>query len=73
MRKKVEEVLEKIRPKLIADGGNLELIDVTEDGIVKIKLTGACMGCPMAGVTLKQIIERVLKEEVPQIKKVEAI
>ena len=73
MREKVEKALEKIRPILVSDGGNIELIDITEDGVVKIRLTGACRGCPMAGITLKQIIERVLKEEVPQIREVEAI
>lgn len=73
MREKIEKALEKIRPMLVADGGNVELIDVTEDGIVKIRLTGACMGCPMASVTLSQGIERNLKQEVPEVKKVEAV
>ena len=73
MRKKVEEALNKIRPLLQADGGDVELIDVSDDGIVKVKLTGACGGCPMAQMTLKSGIERALKEEVPEIKSVEAV
>ena len=70
MRERVEAALEKIRPALKADGGNVELIDVTEDGVVKVKLTGACGGCPMSQMTLKSGIERVVKQEVPEIKKV---
>lgn len=73
MREKVEKALSKIRPALQADGGDVELVDVTKDGIVKVKLTGACGGCPMAQMTLKNGIERILKEEVPQIKSVEAV
>ncbi|MCK4904672.1 NifU family protein [bacterium] len=72
MKEKVEKALSKIRPALQADGGDVELVDVSEDGIVKVKLTGACSGCPMAQMTLKNGIERVLKEEVPEIKSVEA-
>lgn len=71
MRDKVEAVLNKIRPSLVADGGNVELIDVN-DGVVKIKLTGACAGCPMATMTLKQGIERILKREIPELKEVVA-
>ncbi len=71
MRDKVEAVLDKIRPSLVADGGNVELIDVN-DGVVKLKLTGACAGCPMATMTLKQGIERILKQEIPEIKEVVA-
>ncbi len=73
MREKVEKALSKIRPLLQADGGDVELIEVTKDKVVKVKLTGACGGCPMAQMTLKSGIERVLKEEVPEIKSVEAI
>jgi len=73
MREKVEKVLDKIRPSLQADGGNVELVEVTEGGIVKVKLTGACYGCPMATMTLKNGIEQVLKKEVPEIKEVEAV
>lgn len=73
MREKVEQVLSKIRPSLQADGGDVELIDVTDEGIVKVKLTGACGGCPMAQMTLKAGIEKALKEEVPEIKSVEEV
>ncbi|MBU0533956.1 MAG: NifU family protein [Candidatus Omnitrophica bacterium] len=73
MKEKVEKALKKIRPFLQADGGDVQLVDVSEDGVVKVKLTGACGGCPMAQMTLKTGIERVLKEEVPEIKSVEAI
>ena len=72
MRDKVEEVLNKIRPSLMADGGNVELISVN-DGVVKVKLTGACGGCPMATLTLKMGIERILKQEIPEIKEVVAV
>jgi len=72
MEEKVKKALEKIRPALQADGGDVELVEVTKDGVVKVKLTGACGGCPMAQMTLKNGIERVLKEEVPQVKKVES-
>jgi Fe-S cluster biogenesis protein NfuA len=72
MKEKVEAALNKIRPALMADGGNVELVDV-EDGVVKVKLTGACGGCPMSQMTLKMGIERILKKEVPEIKEVVAI
>jgi len=71
MRDKVEEVLDKIRPSLMRDGGNVELVDVS-DGVVKVKLTGACSGCPMSTMTLKMGIERILKQEIPEIKEVVA-
>lgn len=71
MKEKVKEVLNKIRPSLQADGGDVELIDVTEDGVVKVKLQGACAGCPMSQMTLKNGIERLIKEEIPEIKRVE--
>lgn len=73
MREKVEKALKKIRPLLQADGGDVELVEVTKDKVVKVKLTGACGGCPMAQMTLKAGVERVLKEEVPDIKSVEAV
>jgi Fe-S cluster biogenesis protein NfuA len=73
MREKVEKALDKIRPMLMADGGNVELIDVTADGVVKLKLTGSCGCCPMSQMTLKMGIERLLKEEVPEVKEVIAI
>jgi len=69
MKEKVEAVLDKIRPSLKADGGNVELVDV-KDGIVKVKLTGACAGCPMSTMTLKNGIERILKNELPEVKEV---
>lgn len=72
MREKVEAALEKVRPALVADGGDVELIDV-KDGVVTLRLIGACGGCPMATMTLKGGIERVLKEEVPEVKQVVAI
>jgi len=70
MKEKVEAALNKIRPMLHADGGSVELVDVTSDGVVKVKLTGACGGCPMSQMTLKSGIEKVVKEEVPEIKEV---
>jgi Fe-S cluster biogenesis protein NfuA len=71
MKDKVEAVLDKIRPSLVADGGNVELIEVN-DGVVKLKLTGACASCPMSTITLKNGIERILKQEIPEIKEVVA-
>jgi Fe-S cluster biogenesis protein NfuA len=72
MREVVEKVLQKIRPSLQADGGDIELVDI-RDGVVRVKLTGACGGCPMSQMTLKMGVERVLKEEVPEVKGVEAV
>jgi Fe-S cluster biogenesis protein NfuA len=72
MRKDIEAALEKIRPALQADGGDVELVDVT-DGVVKVRLTGACGTCPMATMTLKSGVERILKEEVPEVKEVQAV
>lgn len=69
MRKKVEAALAKIRPHLQADGGDVELVDVI-DGKVTVKLTGACGGCPMAAMTLKRGVERVIKEQVPEVAEV---
>lgn len=69
MREQVEAVLDKIRPLLQADGGDVELVDVN-DGVVKVKLTGACMGCPMSTITLQQGIARILKEQIPEVKEV---
>ncbi|OIO74322.1 MAG: hypothetical protein AUJ85_06035 [Elusimicrobia bacterium CG1_02_37_114] len=73
MREKVEEALKGIRPMLQADGGDVELIEVTDDGIVKVKLTGACGGCPMAQMTLQAGIGRVLKQRVPEVKEVVSV
>jgi Fe-S cluster biogenesis protein NfuA len=72
MQDKVEEVLDKIRPSLISDGGNVELVEVN-DGTVKLKLVGACAGCPMSTITLKMGIERILKQEIPEVKEVVAV
>ena len=71
MREKVEAALDRIRPALQADGGDVELIDV-EEGVVSVRLTGACGGCPMATMTLRNGIERILKEEVPGVEEVVA-
>ena len=70
LKERVEAALEKIRPALQADGGNVELVEVTPKGIVKVKLTGACYGCPMSQMTLKMGIGRTLKKEVPEVKDV---
>ncbi|HAP31564.1 MAG TPA: hypothetical protein DCQ14_00695 [Firmicutes bacterium] len=70
MKEKVLEVLQKIRPALQADGGDVVLVDVGADGIVKVKLTGACGSCPMSMMTLKNGIERMLKQEIPEVKEV---
>lgn len=72
MKEKVEEVIQSIRPRLQADGGDIELVGV-EDGIVKVRLQGACHGCPGAQMTLKLGVERLLKEKVPEVKSVEAV
>jgi Fe-S cluster biogenesis protein NfuA len=73
MKEKVQKAIDLIRPNLQADGGDVELIDVSSDGIVKVKLTGACHGCPMAQMTLKAGIEKVIKTQVPEIKEVVAV
>jgi Fe-S cluster biogenesis protein NfuA len=70
MREEVLKVLEQVRPGLQADGGNVELVEVTEDGIVKVRLTGACGSCPMSTMTLKMGIERAMKEQIPGVKEV---
>ncbi len=72
MREKVEAALAQVRPALLADGGDVELVDVN-DGVVTVRLTGACSGCPMAAMTLRRGIERVLKAQVPQVKEVIAV
>ena len=70
MKEKVEATLGRIRPSLQADGGDVELVEVSPDGVVKVKLTGACQGCAMSQMTLKMGIERALKQEVPEVKEV---
>jgi Fe-S cluster biogenesis protein NfuA len=72
VRAKVEEILNNIRPSLQADGGDVELVDIKE-GIVSLRLKGACAGCPMSAMTLKNGIERTLKQEIPDIKEVLAV
>ena len=70
MREEVEKALERVREMLAVEGGDVELVDVTDDGIVKVRLTGACGCCPMSQMTLKMGIERLIKQEVPQVKEV---
>ncbi len=72
MRERVEKALDKIRPALQRDGGNVELVDVV-DGVVKVRLTGACGGCPMSQMTLRNGIEHTLKKEIPEIVGVESL
>jgi Fe-S cluster biogenesis protein NfuA len=72
MKEKVKAALEQIRPALLADGGDVQLVDVS-NGVVTVKLTGACYGCPMATITLRQGIEQMLKEQVPEVKEVIAV
>jgi Fe-S cluster biogenesis protein NfuA len=73
MREQVEQALDKIRPALQRDGGDIELVEVEENGIVKVRLTGACGGCPMSQMTLKQGVERIVKQLVPEVKAVESV
>lgn len=72
-RKKVEEIIDRIRPLLRRDGGDVELIDVTEDDVVKVRLVGACGTCPMSILTLKGGIEAELKKAIPELKSVQAV
>jgi Fe-S cluster biogenesis protein NfuA len=73
MKEKVKENIKKISPNLQADGGDVELVDVTEDGVVKVRLLGACKGCPMSQMTLKMGIESYLKKLVPEVQRVESV
>ncbi len=73
MKAEVQKAIEKVRPGLQADGGDVELVEVTDDGIVKVKLTGACHGCPMAQMTLKMGIEKIIKQQVPSVKEVVSV
>ncbi len=73
MKTEVEEAIKEIQPHLRADGGDIELIDVNEEGVVKVKLKGACVGCPMSQMTLQYGIERYLKRKIPEVKKVVAV
>jgi Fe-S cluster biogenesis protein NfuA len=73
MREKVQAAIDKIRPALQKDGGDVILVDVTDDGIVKVQLTGACKGCPMSQMTLKDGIEKFVRSEIPEIVSVESV
>jgi Fe-S cluster biogenesis protein NfuA len=73
MKERIEAALDKVRPQLRMDGGDVKLVEVGEDGVVKVKLTGACGGCPMSQMTLKMGIERILKKEVPEVKQVVSV
>ncbi len=73
LKEKVNDALQKVRPSLQADGGDVELVDVNDEGLVKVKLTGACGGCPMSQMTLKMGIEKILKQNVPEVKTVESV
>lgn len=72
MKERVQEVLDKIRPSLQADGGDVELVDVSDENVVTVRLTGACAGCPMSQMTLKGGVERILKQEIPEVVSVES-
>jgi Fe-S cluster biogenesis protein NfuA len=73
IKEKVQTALNKVRPSLQADGGDVQLIDVDDKGVVKVKLTGACGGCPMSQMTLKMGIEKILKQQVPEVTRVESV
>ncbi len=73
MRERVEKALQEVRPALQADGGDVELVDVTQEGVVKVRLTGACGACPMSTYTLKMGIEQKLKEAIPEVKEVQQV
>ena len=73
VKEKVQNALNEIRPQMQADGGDIELIDVTDEGVVKVRLVGACSGCPGAQMTLQMGVERVLKARVPEVTAVEAV
>jgi Fe-S cluster biogenesis protein NfuA len=73
MQEKVKEAIEEIRPHLQADGGDVELVDVTDDGVVKVRLLGACVGCPMRQMTLTHGITRFIKKKVPEVKEIQAV
>jgi len=70
MKEKVANILDKIRPSLQADGGDVKLVEVTDDGVVKVELQGACKGCPMSTLTVKNGIEKTLKQHIPEVKEV---
>jgi len=73
MKEEVQKAIDLVRPSLQADGGDVELVDVSDDGVVKVKLTGACHGCPMSQMTLKMGIEKIIKQKVPSVKEVVSV
>jgi len=73
MKERVEAVLNQLRPMLQADGGNIELVGITDDGVVQVRLQGACHSCPSSVMTLKQGVERLVREQVPEVKEVVAV
>ncbi|MHB8841602.1 MAG: NifU family protein [Candidatus Aquicultor sp.] len=73
MRERVEAALEKIKPGLQADGGDIELVNITDDGVVQVRLLGSCAGCPMSQMTLTHYVEQTLKEMVPEVKMVQNV
>ncbi|MBN2848562.1 MAG: NifU family protein [Coriobacteriia bacterium] len=73
MKERVQAALDKIRPALQADGGDVELVEVTDDGVVKVALQGACRGCPMSQLTLANGVERVIKQEIPEVQRIEPV
>ncbi len=72
-KEKIESILAKVRPSIQADGGDVELINIREDNVIEVRLKGTCNGCPMATLTLKAGIERLIKEELPEVKEVIAV
>lgn len=72
-REKIEEILNRIRPSIQADGGDVELVNIRDDNVIELRLKGACNGCPMATLTLKAGIERIIKEEIPEVVEVIAV
>ncbi len=73
IHERVQAALDKVRPYLQGDGGDVELVEITADGVVRVRLTGACKGCPMSQQTLKGGVERMVLKEVPEVKRVEAV
>ena len=73
LKEKVKNALEKVRPSLQADGGDVQLVDVDENGVVRVMLKGACAGCPMSQMTLKMGIEKILKQNIPEVTSVESV
>jgi Fe-S cluster biogenesis protein NfuA len=73
LKERIEDALAQVRPALQADGGDVQLVDVDDDGLVKVQLMGACGGCPMSQMTLKMGIEKILKQNVPEVKAVESV